>query len=158
MHTYILFMIAGIYKFTHPFPFIRTRIFIQISIILDRFGESILVILGDLGASGVTLAKNMKKMCLPRNLLEAIWVPRCAKLEQRSRQVGKLGAKMCPTWPTWRLRWRTWRQDVPNMANLEAKMANLAHFWEPLDHFFWILGAILSKIAKIKKTTTVHHF
>ena len=37
-------------------------------------------------------------------------------------------------------------------------MANLAHIWEHLGDFFWILGAILSKIAKIKKTTTVHHF
>ena len=37
------------------------------------------------------------------------------------------------------------------MANLEAKMARLAHFWEPLGDFFWILGAILLKIAKIKK-------
>ena len=151
-------MIAGIYKFTHPFPFIRTRIFIQFSIILDRFGESILVILGDLGGVWRDTYEKPEKVSLPGSLLEAIWVPRCAKLEQRSRQVGKLGARMCPTWPTWRLRWRTWRQDVPNMANLEAKMANLAHFWEPLDHFFGILGVILSKNAKIKKTTTVHHF
>ena len=43
-------------------------------------------------------------------------------------------------------------------ANLAPKMANLAHFWHPLDDFFGILGVILSKIAKIKKTTTVHHF
>ena len=58
---------------------------------------------------------------------------------------------MAPSWPTW-------RQDGAKMANLEAKMANLAHIWEHLGDFFWILGAILSKIAKIKKTTTVHHF
>ena len=44
------------------------------------------------------------------------------------------------------------------MANLEAKMANLARFWENLGDFFWILGAILSKLAKSKKTTTVHPF
>ena len=44
------------------------------------------------------------------------------------------------------------------MANLEAKMANLAHFWEHLDDFFWILGAILPKTAKTTKTTTVQHF
>ena len=37
-------------------------------------------------------------------------------------------------------------------------MANLAHFWEHLGDLFWILGAILPKIAKTKKTTTVHHF
>ena len=44
------------------------------------------------------------------------------------------------------------------MANLEAKIANLAHFWEHLGDFFCILGAILPKMAKTKKTTTVHHF
>ena len=37
------------------------------------------------------------------------------------------------------------------MANLEAKMANLAHFWEHLGDLFWILGAILPKIAKTTK-------
>ena len=56
------------------------------------------------------------------------------------------------------LSWPTWRQDVPKMANLEAKMANLAHFWEHLGDLFWILGAILPKMAKTKKTTIVHHF
>jgi len=60
-------------------------------------------------------------------------------------------AKMVPSWPTW-------RQDVPKMANLEAKMANLAHFWEHLGDPFWILGAILPKMAKPRKTTTVEHF
>ena len=60
-------------------------------------------------------------------------------------------AKMAPSWPTW-------RQDVPKMANLEAKMANLAHFWEYLGDLCWILGAILPKMAKTKKTTIVHHF
>ena len=54
--------------------------------------------------------------------------------------------------------WLTWRQDVPKMANLEAKMANLAHFWEHLGDLFWILGAILPKMAKPRKTTTVEHF
>ena len=62
-----------------------------------------------------------------------------------------LGAKMAPSWPTW-------CQDVPKMANLEAKMANLAHFWEHLGDLFWILGAILPKMAKTKKMTTDHHF
>ena len=37
-------------------------------------------------------------------------------------------------------------------------MANLAHFWEHLGDLFWILGAILPKMAKSQKTTTVHHF
>ena len=37
-------------------------------------------------------------------------------------------------------------------------MANLAHFWEHLGDLFWILGAILPKIAKTKKTTTVQRF
>ena len=38
------------------------------------------------------------------------------------------------------------------MANLEAKMANLAHFWEHLGDLFWIVGAILPKMAKSEKT------
>ena len=71
-----------------------------------------------------------------------------AHLGAKMRQVG---AKMAPSWPTW-------RQDVPKIANLEAKMANLAHFWEHLGDFFWILGAILPKPAKTKKMTTVQHF
>ena len=62
-----------------------------------------------------------------------------------------LGAKMAPSWPTW-------RQDVPKMANLGGKIANLAHFLEHLGDLCWILGAILPKMAKTKKTTTVHHF
>ena len=37
-------------------------------------------------------------------------------------------------------------------------MANLAHFWEHFGDLFWILGAILPKMAKTKKTTIVHHF
>ena len=44
---------------------------------------------------------------------------------------------------------------MPKMANLEAKMANLAHFWEHLGDFFWILGAILPKNDENQKTTTV---
>ena len=66
-------------------------------------------------------------------------------------KIAQVGAKMALSCPTW-------RQDVPKMANLEPKMANLAHFWEHLGDLFWILGAILPKMAKTKKTTTVHHF
>ena len=62
-----------------------------------------------------------------------------------------LGAKMAPSWPTW-------RQDVAKMTNLGGKIANLAHFLEHLGDLCWILGAILPKIAKTKKTTTVHHY
>ena len=65
--------------------------------------------------------------------------------------MGQVAAKIALSWPTW-------RQDVSKMANLEAKMANLAHFWEHLGDFFWILGAILPKIAKTEKTTRVLHF
>ena len=51
-----------------------------------------------------------------------------------------LGAKMAPSWPTW-------CQDVPKMANLEVKMANLAHFWE---HFL-DLGRDLAKNGENQK-------
>ena len=40
---------------------------------------------------------------------------------------------------------------MPKMANLEAKMANLAHFWEHLGDLFWILGAILPKKGENEK-------
>ena len=35
--------------------------------------------------------------------------------------------------------------DVPKMANLEAKMANLAHIWEHLGDLFLDLGRDLAK-------------
>ena len=66
-------------------------------------------------------------------------------------KIAQVGAKMALSCPTW-------RQDVPKMANLELKMANLAHFWEHLGDFLCILGAILPKMAKTEKTTRVQHF
>ena len=48
-----------------------------------------------------------------------------------------------------------WGQDG---AKLNLRWATCAHFWEDLGDFFWILGAILPKLAKTRKTTTVHHF
>ena len=69
-----------------------------------------------------------------------------------------LGRILALRWAKMALSWPTWRQDVRKMANLEAKMANLAHFWEHLGDLCWILGAILPKMAKTKKTTTVEHF
>ena len=77
---------------------------------------------------------------------------------------------LAPRWPKMRFgahlgfhvdgypSWPTWRQDAPKIANLELKMANLAHFWEHFGDLFWILDAILSKMAKTKKTMTGHHF
>ena len=48
------------------------------------------------------------------------------------------------------------------MAKMAPKMAKLAHLWahlwEHLGDFFCILGAILLKMTKTKKTTIVHHF
>ena len=84
--------------------------------------------------------------------LDAIWTASGAPL------AGLLGPILAPRWAKMAPSWPTWRQDVPKMANLEAKMANLAHFWEHFGDLFWILGAILPKMAKTKKTTTVHHF
>ena len=81
----------------------------------------------------------------PRCDLERIWASIWMAIGAH------LGAKIAPSWPTW-------RQDVPKMANLEAKMAYLAHFWEHLGELFWILGAILPKIAKTKRTMIVKHF
>ena len=64
-----------------------------------------------------------RKAHLSGGLLEAIWAPRCAKLEPRWRQVGQLGAKMCPRWPTWRLRWPTWRTFGSILATFFASWA-----------------------------------
>ena len=49
------------------------------------------------------------------------------------------------------LSWPTWRQDVLQMANLEAKMANLAHIWEHLGAFFLDLGGDLVKNCENQK-------
>ena len=59
-------------------------------------------------------------------------------------------------------------QDGAKLANLAprcaqdgqlgGKIANLAHFLEHLGDLCWILGAILPKMAKTKKTTIVEHF
>ena len=65
--------------------------------------------------------------------------------------MGQVAAKIALSWPTW-------RQDVPKKADLEAKMATVAHLWEHLGNLFWILGAILPKIAKTTKTMIVQHF
>ena len=58
---------------------------------------------------------------------------------------GLLGRILAPRWAKMVPSWSTWRQDVPKMANLEAKMANLAHFWEHLGDVFLDLGRDLAK-------------
>ena len=82
----------------------------------------------------------------------------CEKVRKNLPLGAHLGAKIAQVGAKMALSCPTWRQDVPKMANLEAKMANLAHLWEHLGDFFCILGAILLKMTKTKKTTTVHHF
>ena len=47
---------------------------------------------------------------------------------------------------------------APRCAQVGELGAYLARFWEHLGDFFCILGAILPKWAKTKKTTRVHHF
>ena len=122
------------------FLYIFSSIFIHVSAIFAQFLLHIrddLANFGGSGAIGATMCEKVRK-----NL------PLGAHLGAKMRQDG---AKMAPSWPTW-------RQDVPKMANLEAKMANLTHFREHFGDFFWILGAILLKMTKTEKTTTVHHF
>ena len=101
---------------------------------------------------------------IPANISEqaAKKVPFGAHLGAKIGQVGGKMALSCPTWrqdgPKMALSCPTWRQDVPKIATLEAKMANLAHFWEHVRDIFWILGTILPKMSKSEKTTTVEHF
>jgi hypothetical protein len=54
--------------------------------------------------------------------------------------------------------WPTSRQDVAKMAHMEPKMGILSALLKDLGDFFWILERILPKLAKTRKTTTVHHF
>ena len=96
---------------------------------LLHFGDD----LADFGGLARDLRKTSKSAPFRRPLGD--------HLGAKMRQVG---AKIAPSWPTW-------RQDVPKMANLEGKMPNLAHFWEHLGDFFCILGAILLKMTKTKK-------
>ena len=98
--------------------------------ILHHFGSIWEVIFNDFGRFwGVwrDTSKKPEKVSLPGSLLEAILAPRCAKLEQRSRQVGQLGAKMGPRWPTWRLRWPTWRTFGSILATLFGSWGRSCH-------------------------------
>ena len=47
---------------------------------------------------------------------------------------------------------------MAEMAHMELKMGILSALLRDLGDFFWILGAILPKLAKTRKTMTVHHF
>ena len=58
--------------------------------------------------------------------------------------MGQVAAKMA-------LRCPTWRQDVPKMANLEAKMANLAHFLGASWRLVLDLGRDLAKNGENQK-------
>ena len=59
-------------------------------------------------------------------------------------RMGQVVGKIALSWPTL-------RQDVPNMADLEAKMANLAHFWNHLGDFLLDLGRDLVKNCENQK-------
>ena len=118
--------------------------FHQFSYMFPPFSHHFCYILGTIWETLGGLARDLRKTSKSAPFRR----PLGGHLGAKMRQVG---AKMAPGWPTW-------RQDVPKMANLEAKMANLAHLWEHLGDFFCILGAILLKMTKTKKTTTVHHF
>ena len=82
--------------------------------------------------------------------LRATW--RQDEAQERQDEV-RHGRRCAQGPPHSALTWPTVRQHVPNMANLEPKMGNLAHFWEHLGDLFWILGAILPKMAKTKENT-----
>ena len=48
---------------------------------------------------------------------------------------GLVGRIMAPGWAKMPLCWPTWRQDVPQMANLEPKIGNLGFFGSILVTF-----------------------
>ena len=67
-------------------------------------------------------------------ILAAFWGSRAIPAKISEKRVKKLplgahlGAKIAQVGAKMALSCPTWRQDVPKMANLEPKMANLAHF------------------------------
>ena len=67
---------------------------------------------GPLRSSVTLLAPRWPKMRFGAHLglhLDGYWGASWRQDGPRWRQVGQLGAKMCPRWPTWRPRWPTWR-------------------------------------------------
>ena len=79
------------------------------------------------------------------------WATLLATRWPKMRSEPHLGLHLDGSWGKMALSWPTWRQDVPNMANLEAKMANLAHFWEILATFFGSWARSCQKWRKPKK-------
>ena len=72
--------------------------------------------------------------------LRATW--RQDEAQERQDEV-KHGRRCAQGPPHSALTWPTVRQHVPNMANLEPKMGNLAHFWEHLVDFFDFWGDLV---------------
>ena len=100
---------------------------------------------GALLRSSVTLlAPRWPKMRFGAHLglhLDGYWGASWRQDGPRWRQVGQLGAKMCPRWPTWRPRWPTWRT-----------------FGSILVTFFGSWARSCPKWRKPKKTIIVQHF
>ena len=83
--------------------------------------------------SSVTLlAPRWPKMRFVAHLglhLDGYWGASWRQDGPRWRQVGQLGAKMCPRWPTWRPRWPTWRTFGSILATFFGSWARSWQKW-----------------------------
>ena len=61
--------------------------------------------------------------------LDGYWGASWRQDGPRWRQVGQLGAKMCPRWPTWRPRWPTWRTFGSILATCFGSWARSCQKW-----------------------------
>ena len=88
---------------------------------------------GALLRSSVTLlAPRWPKMRFGAHLglhLDGYWGASWRQDGPRWRQVGQLGAKMCPRWPTWRPRWPTWRTFGSILATFFGSWARSCQKW-----------------------------
>ena len=83
--------------------------------------------------------------------LDGYWGASWRQDGPRWRQVGQLGAKMCPRWPTWRPRWPTWRTFGSILATCFGSWARSCQKWQKpknddrraLLKVFWGPGAAL---------------
>ena len=61
--------------------------------------------------------------------LDGYWGASWRQDGPRWRQVGQLGAKMCPRWPTWKPRWLTWRTFGSILATCFGSWARSCQKW-----------------------------
>ena len=85
-----------------------------------------------LRSSVTLLAPRWPKMRFGAHLglhLDGYWVASWRQDGPKWCQVGQLGAKMCPRWPTWKPRWPTWRTFGSILATCFGSWARSCQKW-----------------------------